>query len=140
MTIACIFPGQGSQKVGMLDAFASQPDVAALLAQADATLGESLSRLIAQGPAEDLSLTVNTQPAMLLAGYGCYLAWRAAGGAQADIVAGHSLGEYTALVAAGALAPADAVPLVRLRATAMQEAVDRKSTRLHSSHVKISYA
>ncbi len=123
MTIACVFPGQGSQKVGMLDAFASQADVAELLAAADAALGEPLSALIAQGPAEDLSLTVNTQPAMLLAGYGCYLAWRAAGGAQADIVAGHSLGEYTALVAAGALTPADAVPLVRLRATAMQEAV-----------------
>lgn len=123
MTIACVFPGQGSQKVGMLDAFAAQPDVASLLAAADAALGEPLSALIAQGPAEDLSLTVNTQPAMLLAAYGCYLAWRAAGGAPADIVAGHSLGEYTALVAAGSLAPADAVPLVRLRATAMQEAV-----------------
>ena len=123
MTIACVFPGQGSQKVGMLDAFAAQADVAGLLAAADAALGESISTLIAQGPAEDLSLTVNTQPAMLLAGYGCYLAWRAAGGAPADIVAGHSLGEYTALVAAGALTPADAVPLVRLRAAAMQEAV-----------------
>lgn len=123
MTIACVFPGQGSQKVGMLDAFASQADVAGLLAAADAALGEPLSTLIAQGPAEELSLTVNTQPAMLLAGYGCYLAWRAAGGPQADIVAGHSLGEYTALVVAGALAPADAVTLVRLRATAMQEAV-----------------
>lgn len=123
MTIACVFPGQGSQKVGMLDAFAAQPDVAELLAAADAALGEPLSTLIAEGPAEDLSLTVNTQPAMLLAGYGCYLAWRAAGGPAADIVAGHSLGEYTALVAAGALSPADAVPLVRLRAAAMQEAV-----------------
>lgn len=123
MTIACVFPGQGSQKVGMLDAFADQPDVAGLLAAADAALGEPLSALIANGPAEDLALTVNTQPAMLLAGYGCYLAWRAAGGPAADLVAGHSLGEYTALVAAGAIEPADAVPLVRLRAAAMQEAV-----------------
>jgi len=123
MTIACVFPGQGSQKVGMLDAFAAQPDVAGLLAAADAALGEPLSALIANGPAEDLALTVNTQPAMLLAGYACYLAWRAAGGPAADLVAGHSLGEYTALVAAGAIEPADAVPLVRLRAAAMQEAV-----------------
>src|SRR5690606_3752646 len=80
MTIACVFPGQGSQKVGMLDAFAAQPDVAGLLAAADAALGEPISALIANGPAEDLALTVNTQPAMLLAGYGCYLAWRGAGG------------------------------------------------------------
>ncbi len=123
MTIACVFPGQGSQKVGMLDAFAAQPEVAGLLAAADAALGEPLSALIANGPAEDLALTVNTQPAMLLAGYACYLAWRAAGGPAADLVAGHSLGEYTALVAAGAIEPADAVPLVRLRAAAMQEAV-----------------
>lgn len=123
MTIACVFPGQGSQKVGMLDAFAAQPDVAGLLAAADAALGEPISALIANGPAEDLALTVNTQPAMLLAGYGCYLAWRAAGGPAADLVAGHSLGEYTALVAAGAIDPAHAVPLVRLRAAAMQEAV-----------------
>lgn len=123
MTIACVFPGQGSQKVGMLDAFAAQPDVAGLLAAADAALGEPISALIANGPAEDLALTVNTQPAMLLAGYGCYLAWRGAGGPAADLVAGHSLGEYTALVAAGAIDPAHAVPLVRLRAAAMQEAV-----------------
>jgi len=123
MTIACVFPGQGSQKVGMLDAFAAQPEVAGLLAAADAALGEPLSALIANGPAEDLALTVNTQPAMLLAGYPCYFAWRAAGGPAADLVAGHSLGEYTALVAAGAIEPADAVPLVRLRAAAMQEAV-----------------
>src|SRR5690606_14530992 len=121
MTIACVFPGQGSQKVGMLEAFAAQPEVAGLLAAADAALGEPLSALIANGPAEDLALTVNTQPAMLLAGYACYLAWRAAGGPAADLVAGHSLGENTALVAAGAIEPADAVPLVRLRAAAMQE-------------------
>lgn len=123
MSIACVFPGQGSQKVGMLDAFATLPDVAGLLATADAALGEPLSRLIASGPAEDLSLTVNTQPAMLLAGYACYLAWRAAGGPAAELVAGHSLGEYTALTVAGVLTVADAIPLVRERAAAMQDAV-----------------
>ncbi len=123
MSLACVFPGQGSQAVGMLDAFAQIPSVRAMIAGADAALGEPLSERIHSGPAEDLALTVNTQPAMLLAGYACYLAWRAAGGAEGSIVAGHSLGEYTALVAAGSLAVRDAVPLVRLRAQAMQEAV-----------------
>lgn len=123
MTIAAVFPGQGSQKVGMLDAFADEPAVMELLASADRRLGEPISRLIARGPAEDLALTVNTQPAMLLAGYGCYLAWRAAGGPTAGMLAGHSLGEYTALVAAGSLAADDATALVRLRAQAMQDAV-----------------
>ena len=123
MTLACVFPGQGSQAVGMLDAFADSPGVRSLLAEADAALGESLSGLIATGPADALALTVNTQPAMLVAGYACYLAWREAGGQAASIVAGHSLGEYTALVAAGAIDLRDAVALVRLRARAMQEAV-----------------
>jgi [acyl-carrier-protein] S-malonyltransferase len=123
MTIAFVFPGQGSQAVGMLDAFAAQPEVANLIAAADAALGEPLSALIAQGPAEDLALTVNTQPAMLLAGYACCAAWRAAGGPPASAVAGHSLGEYTALTAAGALALDEALRLVRVRARAMQEAV-----------------
>jgi [acyl-carrier-protein] S-malonyltransferase len=123
MTIAFVFPGQGSQAVGMLDAFAAQPEVASLIATADAALGEPLSALIAQGPAEDLALTVNTQPAMLLAGYACCAAWRAAGGPPASAVAGHSLGEYTALTAAGALALDEALRLVRVRARAMQEAV-----------------
>jgi len=123
MTIAFVFPGQGSQAVGMLDAFAAQPEVANLIAAADAALGEPLSALIAQGPAEDLALTVNTQPAMLLAGYACCAAWRAAGGPPATAVAGHSLGEYTALTAAGALALDEALRLVRVRARAMQEAV-----------------
>ena len=123
MTIAFVFPGQGSQAVGMLDAFAAQPEVANLIAAADAALGEPLSALIAQGRAEDLALTVNTQPAMLLAGYACCAAWRAAGGPPAAAVAGHSLGEYTALTAAGALALDEALRLVRVRARAMQEAV-----------------
>lgn len=123
MTIAFVFPGQGSQAVGMLDAFAGNPVVADILAQADAALGEPLSDMIAKGPAESLALTVNTQPAMLVAGYACCAAWRAAGGPEAVAVAGHSLGEYTALVAAGSLSLAQAVKLVRLRAQAMQEAV-----------------
>jgi [acyl-carrier-protein] S-malonyltransferase len=123
MTIAFVFPGQGSQAVGMLDRFADRPEVADVLARADAALGESLSGLIAQGPADALALTVNTQPAMLVAGYACLAAWRAAGGPEAVAVAGHSLGEYTALTAAGALTLDEAVRLVRVRAQAMQEAV-----------------
>jgi [acyl-carrier-protein] S-malonyltransferase len=123
MKLAFVFPGQGSQAVGMLDSLAGRPEVDSLIAEADAALGESLSGLIAAGPAEALALTVNTQPAMLLAGLACYRAWRAAGGPDADAVAGHSLGEYTALTAAGAFEPGDALRLVRLRARAMQEAV-----------------
>ncbi len=123
MSLAFVFPGQGSQAVGMLDAFAADATVAAVLSQADASLGEPLSQLIANGPAEQLGLTVNTQPAMLVASYACLAAWRAAGGAEPAAVAGHSLGEYTALVAAGVIDFSDAVPLVRLRATAMQQAV-----------------
>jgi [acyl-carrier-protein] S-malonyltransferase len=123
MSLAFVFPGQGSQSVGMLDGFAGSPAVQAVLAQADSALGESLSGLIASGPAEALSLTVNTQPAMLVAGVAAYRAWLEAGGPAPQFVAGHSLGEYTALVAAEALELGDAVRLVRLRAQAMQEAV-----------------
>ena len=123
MSLAFVFPGQGSQSVGMLDGFAGNLAVRDVLAVADGALGEPLSQLIAQGPAEALALTVNTQPAMLVASYACLAAWRAAGGPEPAAVAGHSLGEYTALTAAGALELADAVPLVRLRAQAMQEAV-----------------
>jgi [acyl-carrier-protein] S-malonyltransferase len=123
MTLAFVFPGQGAQAVGMLDAFADSAPVQQVLTEADAALGESLSGLIAQGPAETLALTVNTQPAMLVASYACYAAWRAAGGPEPVAVAGHSLGEYTALTVAGALTLADAVPLVRTRAMAMQDAV-----------------
>ena len=123
MSLAFVFPGQGSQAVGMLDAFADDAAVQAVLRAADAALGEPLSATIAQGPAEQLNLTVNTQPAMLVAAYACHAAWLAAGGPQAAVVAGHSLGEYTALAVAGALDFSDAVPLVLLRAQAMQEAV-----------------
>jgi [acyl-carrier-protein] S-malonyltransferase len=126
--LAFVFPGQGAQSVGMLngflsDDFANRHVVQACIDQADTALGESLSGLIAHGPSENLALTVNTQPAMLLAAYSAFAAWRAAGGPMAQIVAGHSLGEYTALVAAGSIDLSDAVSLVRLRAQAMQNAV-----------------
>jgi [acyl-carrier-protein] S-malonyltransferase len=120
---AFVFPGQGSQAVGMLDAWGDHPAVATTLAEASEALGEDIGRLIHEGPKEELALTTNTQPVMLTAGIACWRAWRHEGGAEPIAVAGHSLGEYTALVAAGALTLADALPLVRLRATAMQEAV-----------------
>ena len=120
---AFVFPGQGSQGVGMLDAWGDHPAVAETLREASAALGEDIGRLIHEGPKERLDLTTNTQPVMLTAGIAAYRAWRAEGGAEPAVVAGHSLGEYTALVAAGALALADAAPLVRFRAQAMQEAV-----------------
>ena len=120
---AFVFPGQGSQSVGMLDAWGDHPAVASTLQEASAALGEDIGRLIHDGPKEQLDLTTNTQPVMLTAGIAAYRAWRAEGGATPAAVAGHSLGEYTALVAAGVLTLADALPLVRLRATAMQEAV-----------------
>jgi len=120
---AFVFPGQGSQSVGMLDAWGDHPAVAATLKEASAALGEDIGRLIHDGPKEQLDLTTNTQPVMLTAGIAAWRAWQAEGGAAPVAVAGHSLGEYTALVAAGVLSLADALPLVRLRATAMQEAV-----------------
>lgn len=123
MKLACVFPGQGSQAVGMFSDFANNERVAELIKTADESLSEPLSKLITDGPAEDLALTINTQPAMLLAGLACYTAWLDAGGPAADMVAGHSLGEYTAMVAAGAMAPAQAFPLTRIRAQAMQSAV-----------------
>ncbi|MGB6243094.1 MAG: ACP S-malonyltransferase [Castellaniella sp.] len=123
MKIAFVFPGQGSQAVGMMDAWADHAGVQAVLQQGDAALGEDLTRLIAQGPAESLNLTTNTQPAMLLCSVAMYRAWQQAGGAAPAIVAGHSLGEYSALVAADALDLADAVRTVRVRAQAMQSAV-----------------
>ena len=119
MKLALVFPGQGSQAVGMLQGYGAQE----VLDEAKRILGGEFTTLLDQGPAEQLDLTVNTQPAMLTAGYAAYRAWRAAGGPEPEIVAGHSLGEYTALVAAGALKFADALPLVRFRAQAMQEAV-----------------
>jgi [acyl-carrier-protein] S-malonyltransferase len=121
--IAFVFPGQGSQAVGMLDAFAGNAAVGDALARASAALGQDLGALIGQGPAEQLNLTTNTQPVMLTAGVAFFDAWRAAGGRLPDMVAGHSLGEYAALVAAGALSLEDAVRLVRIRADAMQRAV-----------------
>ncbi len=120
---AFLFPGQGSQSVGMLDAWGDHPAVRETLAEASSALGEDVAKLIREGPAEALGLTTNTQPVMLTAGIACYRAWRADGGAEPAAVAGHSLGEYTALVAAGVLTLADALPLVRFRAQAMQEAV-----------------
>jgi [acyl-carrier-protein] S-malonyltransferase len=120
---AFVFPGQGSQSVGMLDAWGDHPAVAETLKEASDALGEDIGRLVKEGPKEALALTVNTQPVMLVAGIAAYRAWRAEGGAEPAVVAGHSLGEYTALVAAGALTLADAAPLVRFRAQAMQDAV-----------------
>lgn len=120
---AFVFPGQGSQSVGMLDAFGDHPAVRAVLEEASQALSEDIARLIHEGPKEALELTTNTQPVMLVAGIACYRAWLAEGGRTPAVVAGHSLGEYTALVAAGALRLSDALPLVRLRAQAMQRAV-----------------
>ena len=123
MKLAMVFPGQGSQAVGMLKAYAGLPELDATRADAGEALGEAFLRLLDEGPAERLNLTVNTQPAMLTAGVAAYRAWRALGGPGPQIVAGHSLGEYAALVAAGALGFRDALRLVRFRAEAMQEAV-----------------
>lgn len=123
MTFAMVFPGQGSQAIGMMQGFADRAVVRDTFNEASSVLGQDLWTLVEQGPAEDLNATVNTQPVMLTAAYAMYRAWREAGGPQPAIMAGHSLGEYTALVAAGALSFADALPLVRFRAQAMQEAV-----------------
>ena len=122
-TLAIVFPGQGSQSVGMLDAWADNAVVRDTVAEASDALGEDIGALIASGPAQALALTTNTQPVMLVAGVAAYRAWLHAGGAQPAWLAGHSLGEYAALVAAGSLTLAQAAPLVRLRAQAMQEAV-----------------
>lgn len=118
-----VFPGQGSQSVGMLKAYEGLPHVGEVRAIAAETLGREFVQLLDEGPAEKLNQTVNTQPAMVTAGYAVYRAWRALGGAQPQVVAGHSLGEYTALVAAGALTFRDCLPLVRFRAQSMQAAV-----------------
>ncbi|HEY0886871.1 MAG TPA: ACP S-malonyltransferase [Ramlibacter sp.] len=120
---AFVFPGQGSQAVGMLDAWGDHPAVAATVREASDALGEDVGRLIKEGPKDALALTTNTQPVMLVAGVAAWRAWLAEGGAQPSVVAGHSLGEYSALVASGVLTLADAAPLVRFRAQAMQEAV-----------------
>ncbi|MES3024215.1 MAG: ACP S-malonyltransferase [Pseudomonadota bacterium] len=120
---AFLFPGQGAQAVGMLGGFAGNEVVAQTVAEASDALGFDLGKLIAEGPKEQQDLTTNTQPIMLTAAVAVYRAWIAAGGAAPSVVAGHSLGEYSALVAAGVIAFKDAVPLVRFRAQAMQEAV-----------------
>jgi [acyl-carrier-protein] S-malonyltransferase len=119
MKLAMVFPGQGSQSVGMLRAYAGLPGIEDTLAQARGALGEEFMRVLDEGPAEQLTLTVNTQPAMVTAGYAAYKAWCALGGPKPDFVAGHSLGEYTALVAAGAIAFKDCLPLVRFRGQAI---------------------
>ena len=122
-SFAFVFPGQGSQAVGMLDAWGDHPAVRETLAEASEALGEDVARLIHEGPKEALALTTNTQPVMLVAGVAAWRAWLTEGGAKPAAVAGHSLGEYSALVAAGVLTLKQAAPLVRLRARAMQEAV-----------------
>ena len=122
-SFAFVFPGQGSQSVGMLDGWGGHPAVVQTLQEASEALGEDIGRLISQGPKEALALTTNTQPVMLVAGIAAWRVWRSEGGAVPAAVAGHSLGEYSALVAAGVLTLAKAAPLVRLRAAAMQEAV-----------------
>ncbi len=122
-TFAFVFPGQGSQAVGMLDGWADHPAVVQTLQEASDALGEDVGRLIHEGPKEQLALTTNTQPVMLVAGVAAWRVWRAEGGVLPAAVAGHSLGEYSALVASGVLTLAQAAPLVRLRAAAMQEAV-----------------
>jgi [acyl-carrier-protein] S-malonyltransferase len=120
---AFVFPGQGSQSVGMLDAWGDHPEVREVLHEASEALGENLGQLIKEGPKEALALTTNTQPVMLVAAVAAYRVWMSETGAAPAAVAGHSLGEYSAMVAAGVLTLSQAVPLVRFRAQAMQEAV-----------------
>ena len=118
-----VFPGQGSQSAGMLAGYGDMPAIRETLAEASEVLKQDLAKLIAEGPAEELNSTVNTQPVMVTAGICAWRAWRESGGAEPALLAGHSLGEYTALVVAGAISFADCLPLVRLRGRAMQEAV-----------------
>jgi [acyl-carrier-protein] S-malonyltransferase len=123
MAFAFVFPGQGSQSVGMMNAYGESAVIRSTFDEASETLGQDLWQLMLEGPAELLSQTVNTQPLMLTAGVATFRQWQDKGGRLPTVVAGHSLGEYSALVAAGVIAFKDAVPLVRLRASAMQEAV-----------------
>jgi [acyl-carrier-protein] S-malonyltransferase len=123
MKLAMVFPGQGSQAVGMLKAYAGLPQIEETRSEANEALGADFLKLLDEGPADQLTLTVNTQPAMVTAGIAAYRAWRALGGPAPEMVAGHSLGEYTALVAAEAISFRDSLPLVRFRAQSMQEAV-----------------
>src|SRR5574343_743392 len=123
MSFALVFPGQGSQSVGMMGAYGDSAVVRATFDEASAALGDDLWAMVAEGPAETLAQTINTQPVMLTAGIAVWRLWQEKGGKTPAILAGHSLGEYSALVAAGVIELKDAVPLVRLRAAAMQEAV-----------------
>jgi len=123
MKLAMVFPGQGSQSVGMLRGYEGLPGVEEVRREAGEVLGADFLGLLDEGPAEALAMTVNTQPAMVTAGYAAYRAWVGLGGPEPATVAGHSLGEYTALAAAGAISLRDCLPLVRYRAQAMQEAV-----------------
>jgi [acyl-carrier-protein] S-malonyltransferase len=123
MKFAFVFPGQGSQSVGMLDSWVENKAAMDVVSQANAALGEDLGALISTGPLDQLNLTTYTQPAMLTASLAMLAAWRAAGGPEPSVMAGHSLGEYSALSAAGALQLPDAVRVVRIRADAMQAAV-----------------
>ena len=120
---AFVFPGQGAQSVGMLDAWGDHPVVRRTLEEASAALGQDIGLLIKDGPKEELALTTNTQPVMLVAGVAAFRVWMDETGSAPTVVAGHSLGEYAALVASGALTLTQAAPLVRLRAQAMQDAV-----------------
>jgi [acyl-carrier-protein] S-malonyltransferase len=123
MKFAFVFPGQGSQSLGMMAAYGDSPVIRATFDEASTSLGRDLWQLVAEGPAEALAQTVNTQPLMLTAGVAVWRLWQEKQGPQPSLVAGHSLGEYSALVAAGVLGLKDAVPLVELRAKAMQDAV-----------------
>ena len=123
MKLAMVFPGQGSQSAGMLAGYGNMPVIAEVLREASDVLGQDIAKLVAEGPAEEINKTVNTQPVMVTAGYAAYRAWLELGGDEPAVVAGHSLGEYTALVAAGAITFAQSLPLVRQRAQAMQDAV-----------------
>ena len=123
MKLALVFPGQGSQAVGMMKAYGDLPVIRGTFDEASAALGRDLWQLASEGPLEALSRTVNTQPVMMTAGIAVYRAWIEKGGAKPSLLAGHSLGEYTALVAAGVLDFRDAVPLLQFRAQAMQDAV-----------------
>jgi [acyl-carrier-protein] S-malonyltransferase len=123
MKLAMVFPGQGSQAVGMVNGYAGLPGVQETLEEARSALGDDFVKLLAEGPQQALNLTVNTQPAMVTAGYAAYRAWRGLGGPAPEMVAGHSLGEYSALVAAEAISFKACLPLVRFRAQSMQEAV-----------------
>ena len=127
MNIAFVFPGQGSQSVGMMQSFAQLPCVRDTFSEASDAIGRDMWKLVEEGPADELNLTLNTQPAMLTAGIALLRAWNAENGIRPVIYAGHSLGEYTALVAGGAIGFADAVTLVRFRAQAMQGAVPEDS-------------